>query len=125
MEELVVLMARKIDVFAHILPRTYLDRLEPQLERTLSGPKLSYYREGVFRFDPALTDLDTRWRRLDLIDDYVQVLVLAVPPLEEVGDPNVAAALEAVGDVQGLLYALGSSKYLREMFDPLRKEWRQ
>ncbi len=91
MEELVVLMARKIDVFAHILPRTYLDRLEPQLERTLSGPKLSYYREGVFRFDPALTDLDTRWRRLDLIDDYVQVLVLAVPPLEEVGDPNVAA----------------------------------
>ena len=53
--------------------------------------QLRYYREGVFYFDPALTDLDARWRALEPFDDYAQVLVLAVPPLEEVGTPDVAA----------------------------------
>src|SRR5207245_1212304 len=86
-----VSLERRYQTSPRTLGAGHTDRLERQLERTLSGPKLSYYREGVFRFDPALNDLDTRWRRLDLIDDYAQVLVLAVPPLEEVGVPNVAA----------------------------------
>src|SRR5262249_42885180 len=48
---------------------------------------------GVFRFDPVISDLDARWRRMDAHDDYAQVLVLAVPPLEEVEPPEVAAEL--------------------------------
>jgi predicted TIM-barrel fold metal-dependent hydrolase len=90
---------RKIDAFAHILPRAYLERLERQLERTMVPSQLAYYREGVFSFDPVLTDLDARWRTMDKIErlqpsgDYQQVLVLAVPPLEEVGAPAVAAEL--------------------------------
>jgi len=84
---------RKVDAFAHILPRRYLDRLEPVLERGLSADGLRYYREGVFHFDPVLTDLDARWRRLEPLGDYAQVLVLAVPPLEEAGPPAVAADL--------------------------------
>lgn len=81
----------KIDAFAHILPRRYLDRLEKHLERTLSARQLAYYREGVFNFDAVLTDLDARWRAIDRFGDYRQALVLAVPPLEEVGPPDVAA----------------------------------
>ena len=81
----------KIDAFAHILPRRYLDRLEPQLERTVSPSQLRYYREGVFQFDPVLTDLDARFRAIERFGDYRQVLVLAVPPLEEVGPPDIAA----------------------------------
>jgi aminocarboxymuconate-semialdehyde decarboxylase len=87
---------RKIDAFAHILPRAYLARLERQLGRTMAPSQLAYYREGVFDFDPVLTDLDARWRTMDAIapdGDYSQVLVLAVPPLEEVGPPGVAAEL--------------------------------
>src|SRR4051812_29711913 len=87
---------RKIDAFAHILPRTYLARLERQLEQTMAPSQLAYYREGVFAYDPVLTDLNTRWRTMDTIDpdgDYRQVLVLAVPPLEEVGSPAIAADL--------------------------------
>ncbi|HVH89517.1 MAG TPA: amidohydrolase family protein, partial [Terriglobales bacterium] len=84
---------RKIDAFAHILPRSYLSRLERQLEQTMAPSQLDYYRQGVFSFDPVLTDLDARWRKIEPYGDYAQVLVLAVPPLEEVGPPPVAAEL--------------------------------
>ncbi len=81
----------KIDAFAHILPRHYLDRLEAHLEKTISPTQLRYYREGVFYFDSVLTDLDARFRAIERFGDYRQVLVLAVPPLEEVGPPDTAA----------------------------------
>ena len=49
--------------------------------------------------DPALVDLDARWRAIDAIDDYVQVLTLAVPPLDQLGDPAVSRDLaRAVND---------------------------
>jgi uncharacterized protein len=89
---------RKIDAFAHILPRAYLDRLERQLERTMAPSRLDYYREGVFSFDPVLTDLDTRWRKIEPYGDYAQILVLAVPPLEEVGPPSVAAEFARIAN---------------------------
>jgi len=76
---------RKIDAFAHILPRAYFERLERQLEHTMAPSQLAYYREGIFSFDPVLTDLDARWRTIEPYgDEYAQILVLAVPPLEEV-----------------------------------------
>jgi len=84
---------RKIDAFSHILPRRYLERLERQLESSLDRRRLDYYRAGVFGFDAALTDLDVRRRKLEPFGDYAQVLVLAVPPIEEVGPPRVAAEL--------------------------------
>jgi uncharacterized protein len=83
---------KKVDAFAHILPERYLERLEPHLERTLPGRDLSYYREGVFHFDASLTDLDSRFRAMDRFPDYTQILVLAVPPIEETGPPATAAA---------------------------------
>jgi aminocarboxymuconate-semialdehyde decarboxylase len=82
---------RKIDAFSHILPRRYLDRLEKQLASTLDRRRLDYYRAGVFNYDQTLTDVDARRRKLESFGDYAQVLVLAVPPLEEVGPPKVAA----------------------------------
>jgi uncharacterized protein len=82
---------RRIDAFAHILPPRYLERLEKHLELAIAAEQLRYYREGVFRFDPSISDLDARWRSMERFGDYRQVLVLAVPPLEEVGPPEVAA----------------------------------
>src|SRR2546421_11997408 len=89
---------RKIDVFAHILPRSYLERLERQLKKTMAQSQLDYYREGVFSFDPVLTDLDTRWRKIEPYGDYAQVLVLAVPPLEEGGPPGVATEFARIAN---------------------------
>jgi len=89
---------RKIDAFAHILPRSYLERLERQLEKTMAPSRLDYYREGVCSFDPVLTDLDARWRKIEPYGDYAQVLVLAVPPLEEVGPPEVSAEFARIAN---------------------------
>jgi predicted TIM-barrel fold metal-dependent hydrolase len=89
---------RKIDAFAHILPALYRERLERHLESAMAPAQLRYYREGVFRFDDALTNLDARWRRLEPFDDLAQVLVLAVPPIEEIGAPPVAAELARVAN---------------------------
>lgn len=82
---------RKIDAFAHILPAGYLEHLERHLASTMRPAQLRYYQEGVFRFDPIITDLDARFRAMDGYGDYAQILVLAVPPLEEV-EPAPAAA---------------------------------
>jgi len=82
---------RKIDAFSHILPRGYLERLERRLSTSLDSAELAYYREGVFNFDEALTNVDVRRRRLEAFGDLAQILVLAVPPLEQVGPPEVAA----------------------------------
>jgi predicted TIM-barrel fold metal-dependent hydrolase len=89
---------RKIDAFAHILPRPYLERLERQLEQTMAPSQLAYYREGVFHFNPVLTDLDARWRKIEQFGEYAQVLVLAVPPLEEVGPHAVAAEFARIAN---------------------------
>ncbi len=80
----------RIDAFAHILPQRYIERLDAHLERTMPASRVRYYREGVFAFDPAITDLEARRRATERFGDYRQVLVLAVPPLEDVGEPAVA-----------------------------------
>ena len=84
---------RKIDAFAHILPAGYLQHLERHLASTMRPDRLRYYQEGVFGFDPVISDLDARFRVMDRHGDYAQVLVLAVPPLEEVDPPQAAAEL--------------------------------
>jgi len=84
---------RKIDAFSHVLPSRYLDRLDKRLSVSMSPDRLRYYREGVFGFNAAVTDVGARLRALERFDDLAQVLVLAVPPLEETGPPVVAADL--------------------------------
>ena len=84
---------RRIDAFAHILPAGYLQHLERHLASTMRPAQLRYYQEGVFRFDPVISDLDARLRMMDRHGDYAQVLVLAVPPLEEVDPPQAASEL--------------------------------
>jgi aminocarboxymuconate-semialdehyde decarboxylase len=84
---------RRIDAFAHVLPRRYLDRLERHLEVSLDQERRRYYEAGVFSFDETLSDLDARQRKVEPFGDYAQVLVLAVPPLEEVGPPEISCEL--------------------------------
>ena len=84
---------RKIDAFSHVLPSRYLERLEERLSASMSPERLRYYRDGVFRFNPTLTEIDARLKALESFDDLTQVLVLAVPPLEEAGPPDESADL--------------------------------
>jgi uncharacterized protein len=82
----------KIDAFAHISPVRYLERVERILARP--GVSAAVAEHGPWlREDPVLYDLDARWRALEPFDDYRQVLVLAAPPLEELGEPAVTRDL--------------------------------
>jgi uncharacterized protein len=82
----------KIDAFAHILPPAYAARLETITSGAAVSERIRGYRPWI-REDPALIDLDARWRTIDPFGDYRQVLTLAVPPLDELGDPAAAAEL--------------------------------
>jgi uncharacterized protein len=82
----------KIDAFAHILPPAYAARLEALTSGDAVSERILGYRPWI-REDPALIDLDARWRTIDPFGDYRQILTLAVPPLDELGDPAAAAEL--------------------------------
>jgi uncharacterized protein len=89
---------RKIDAFAHILPPLYARRLESIVSGRNVSDRILGYQQWIHE-DPALVDLDARWRTIDPFDDYVQVLTLAVPPLDQLGDPAVSRDLaRAVND---------------------------
>jgi aminocarboxymuconate-semialdehyde decarboxylase len=83
---------RKIDAFAHILPPRYARRLEAIVSGAGVSDRILGYRPWIHE-DPALIDLGARWRAVDRFGDYAQVLTLAVPPVEELGEPDVALDL--------------------------------
>jgi aminocarboxymuconate-semialdehyde decarboxylase len=70
----------KIDVFCHILPRPFYDRMT-----AISG-RGAFMQKRV-REIPILIDLDLRFRVMDRFGDYRQVLSLATPPIEVLGGP--------------------------------------
>jgi predicted TIM-barrel fold metal-dependent hydrolase len=83
---------RKIDAFAHILPPQYARRLESITSGAGVSDRILGYQAWIHE-DPALTDLDARWRSVDPFGDYQQVLTLAVPPIDELGDPGASRDL--------------------------------
>jgi predicted TIM-barrel fold metal-dependent hydrolase len=82
----------KIDAFAHISPIRYLERVERILTGPGASPAVSEHGPWL-RADPVLFDVDARWRALEPFGDLRQVLVLAAPPLEELGEPVVTRDL--------------------------------
>jgi aminocarboxymuconate-semialdehyde decarboxylase len=76
----------KIDVFPHILPRRYFDRM---IAVAPPGMALQKRMSGI----PVLVDLEARFRIMDRYDGYRQVLTLANPPIEVVGGPDVTPDL--------------------------------
>jgi len=71
----------KIDVFPHIMPRKFFDRM---LAVAPPGLTLQKRMSGI----PVLVDVEQRFRIMDRYDGYVQVLTLANPPLEVIGGPT-------------------------------------
>jgi aminocarboxymuconate-semialdehyde decarboxylase len=76
----------KIDVFPHILPRRYFDRM-----LAVAPPQLHMGKR--MRGIPVLVDLDLRRAIMDRYPDYVQVLTLASPPIEVVAGPDTTPDL--------------------------------
>jgi predicted TIM-barrel fold metal-dependent hydrolase len=76
----------KIDVFPHIMPRRYFDRM---LQVAPPGMALQKRMSGI----PVLVDVEQRLRIMDRYDGYVQILTLANPPIEVVGGPDASPEL--------------------------------
>jgi uncharacterized protein len=81
---------KKIDIFNHIWPTRFYDRLRDVTGRMTDITRRS---EGV----PMMTDLDERFRVMDRFDDYSQILSLASPPLEIVATPEQQVMLSRIG----------------------------
>ena len=74
----------KIDLFCHIIPPKFKEMLFGRAGRK------SYYLQTIARL-PALTDLDLRFRAMDLYEGLRQVLDLGAPPVEHLLSPEDAA----------------------------------
>lgn len=81
---------RKLDVFNHIWPKSFHDRLT----------EVSEIKDITRRSKdvPMMADLDERFRVMDLFDEYQQILSLASPPLEAVAGPETAVELAKIGN---------------------------
>jgi len=69
----------KIDIFCHIFPQAFFDRMNAIRDTS------SFMQKRV-RGIPALVDLDVRFRIMDGFPDYVQVPSLPAPTIESLGD---------------------------------------
>ena len=73
----------KIDIFNHIIPSKYFDKM------VSISPRGKDIQKRV-RAIPSMVDLDIRFRIMDLFEEYVQVICLANPPIEALGPPPVS-----------------------------------
>ena len=71
----------KIDIFCHILPPAYFERMT-----AISG-RGAYLQKRV-REIPVMVDLQLRLRMMEQFEGYVQVLSLAAPPIEALAGPD-------------------------------------
>ncbi len=83
----------QIDISAHILPRRYFDAV------VATAPSGFYMQKRVSAI-PVLVDLDARFRVMDRFDGYVEVLSLALPPIEAVAPPGKSAELARIANTE-------------------------
>jgi aminocarboxymuconate-semialdehyde decarboxylase len=76
----------KIDIFNHILPKTYFDKM---IEVAPKGKDMHKRVRNI----PSIVDLNERFRMMDLFDEYVQVVCLASPPIEVFGPPPISTEM--------------------------------
>ncbi len=73
----------KIDIFNHIFPKSYFDRM------VKVAPKGKDMHKRV-RNIPSIVNLEQRFRIMDMFKDYAQVICLGSPPIEAFGPPPIS-----------------------------------
>ncbi len=81
----------KLDIFNHIYPKTYWDKM---LEVSPNAKDMGKRTRGV----PVLWDLDARFRMMDQFDDYAQVICLCSPPMEKLYDSDLSPIMARVAN---------------------------
>jgi aminocarboxymuconate-semialdehyde decarboxylase len=80
-----------IDLYTHLAPRSFLDRM------VVLAPKLGNIVNRLLTVKP-LSDLDARFRDMDSVPDYRQVISLPNPSLEEIGDAETGRELAKIAN---------------------------
>jgi predicted TIM-barrel fold metal-dependent hydrolase len=82
----------KVDVFPHILPPKFMAALDKKATgKSWQGSSFHSVRQSIY-------DMDARFRIMDKYENYVQILNLAIPPVEDVAPPKVAAELAQIAN---------------------------
>ena len=81
----------KLDIFNHIFPRKFYDRMLAVLP---DGRDMNKRVRAI----PSIVDLDARFRIMDTFADYAQVICLPQPPIESLGAPPVSNELARIGN---------------------------
>src|SRR5258708_7669051 len=81
----------KIDIFCHILPQNFFDRM---LKLSESGTTIKKRSLDI----PAMVNLEVRFRMMDRFGDYTQIVSLAAPPIEALGAPNQSRELAQIAN---------------------------
>src|SRR4030042_2437255 len=81
----------KIDVFNHIFPKKYFDKMVKLMP---NGADMYKRVRNV----PSIVDLDVRFKMMDLFEDYAQVICIGAPPIEAYGPPPVSTDLAQVAN---------------------------
>jgi predicted TIM-barrel fold metal-dependent hydrolase len=81
----------KLDIFNHIFPKIYYDKM------MAVNPNLADIGKRV-REVPVLVDLDARFRMMDEFVDYAQVICLTAPPFDLLAGPDVTPELARVAN---------------------------
>ncbi len=76
----------KIDIFNHIFPKSYYDRM------VKIAPNAKDINKRV-RNIPCIVDLGERFRIMDRFNDYVQIICLPNPPIESFGPAPISTEL--------------------------------
>ena len=81
----------KIDVFNHIFPRRFFNKLNEVAPNYQDMGKRS-------RNIPALFDLDLRFKMMDAFGEYCQIISIASPPIEVMAGPDVTPELSQIAN---------------------------
>jgi predicted TIM-barrel fold metal-dependent hydrolase len=81
----------KIDIFNHIFPKAYFDKMVA----VLPGGTDMHKR---VRAIPSIVDLDERFRIMDKFGDYVQIICLGAPPIEVYGAPPLSTEMAKIAN---------------------------
>jgi uncharacterized protein len=81
----------KIDAFCHFFPKPFYDRM---LTLSDKGAVMQKRVRGI----PVIFDLEARFRSMDLFPEYVQVLSLPAPTLEDLASPEKSPELAEIAN---------------------------
>src|SRR3972149_4222524 len=81
----------KIDIFPHIFPKSFFERMLTAAGRTA-------HMQKRVREIPVMIDLEQRFRVMDRYPEYAQVLTLSSPPIEAFGSPKESPELARVAN---------------------------